>query len=189
LKARGEVLLEMIVDAQGRVDDIWTVESTNPWLERAAITAVEQWRFEPAQNKEGLRCYTMLALEKEFVPRGCGFVPLSAEARQILRAIERGGEGISTARQLDAPLEARVMRAPVYPTGLREKGSAGEALIEFCLDKNGDAELPRIVSATVPEFGYAAAQAVATWLFKKPLRWGKPTVVRMQVPTTFAARG
>lgn len=304
LEGKGEVVLDLVVDAQGRVEDVWSVESTNPWLERAAITAVEQWRFaparlaggavpayvrqlmvfkvpgdfgdgrdlvtfrkskdhaklpaafqwetppkaiyvtfpvfpfellkngvrgkaniayivspdgvvqksdireathpeiglamqamietwlfEPAQNKEGLRCYAMLALEQEFVPRGRGFVPVSDEARQILRAIERAGEGISTARQLDAPLEARVMRAPIYPTALREKGSAGEALIEFYLDENGDAQLPRIVSATAPEFGYAAAQAVATWRFKKPLRGGKPTVVRVQVPITFAARG
>lgn len=304
LEGKGEVLLEMIVDAQGRVGDVWAVESTNPWLERAAITAVEQWRFkparlagepvpavlrqlmvfnvrgnfgdgrdlvtfrkgqdhaklpaafqwetppkaihvnfpvyplgllkegvrgkasiayivgpdglvqkseikgsshpeiglamqamidtwrfEPAKNKAGLLCYAMLTLEQEFVPRGRGFVPISDEARRILRDLERGGEGISNARQLDAALELRVMRAPVYPTALREPGPAGEALIEFYVDQNGDAQLPRIVSASAPEFGYAAAQAVATWRFNKPLRGGKPTVVRVQVPVQFAARG
>ncbi len=305
LEGRGEVLLQMVVDAQGRVQEAWAVESTNPWLERAAITAVEQWKFEPARlagqpvpsrveqlvnftmprgtfgeagdlvtfrkgrdhtklpaafqwetppkaayvnfpvypfellktgvrgkasiayivgpdglvqksniqeashpeiglamqamidawqfepakNKDGLLCYAMLTIEQEFVPRGRGFVPISDEARQILRALERGGEGISTARQLDASLEPRVMRAPVYPSALREQGQAGEALIEFFVDQNGDAQLPRIVSATATEFGYAAAQAVATWRFKKPLRDGKPTVVRVQVPIKFDARG
>jgi hypothetical protein len=34
--------------------------------------------------------------------------------------------------------------------------------------------LPRIVSASAPEFGYAAAQAVATWRFTRPERKGKP---------------
>lgn len=303
LEGKGEVILDLVVDAQGRVEDVWAVESTNPWLERAAITAVEQWRFapaklagepvpaqisqlivfrvrgnfgdgrdlvtfrksrdhdklpvafqwetppkaiyaafpvypfellksgvrgkasiayivgpdglvqksdireashpeiglamqamidawrfEPAQNKAGLRCYAMLALEQEFLPRGRGFVPVSDEARQILRDLERGGEGIATARQLDAPLQPRVMRAPVYPTTLREQGPAGEALIEFYVDKFGDAQLPRIVSASAPEFGYAAAQAVATWRFKKPLRGGKAAVVRVQVPIKFDAR-
>jgi TonB family protein len=304
MEGKGEVLLELLVNVQGRVEDAWAVESTNPWLERAAITAVEKWQFspaikgsnpvpavvrqlmtfkvhgnygdgrdlvtfrkgkdhaklpaafqwetppkaiyvnfpvypfdllkvgvrgkasiayivgpdglvqkseireashpeiglamqamidawqfEPAKNKDGLLCYAMLTIAQEFVPRGRGFVPISDEARQILRALERGGEGISTARQLDAPLEPRVMRAPVYPSALREPGQAGEALIEFFVDQNGDAQLPRIVSATATEFGYAAAQAVATWRFKKPLRAGKPTVVRVQVPVQFAARG
>lgn len=304
LEGKGEVLLEVLVNAQGQVQDAWAVESTNPWLERAAITAVEQWRFkparlagepvpavmrqlmvfnvrgnfgdgrdlvtfrkgrehdklpvafqwetppkaayvnfpvypfellkagvrgkasiayivgpdglvqksdireashpeiglamqamidawqfEPAKNKDGLYCYAMLTIEQEFVPRGRGFVPIGDEARQILRALERGGEGISTARQLDEPLTPRVMRAPVYPSALREQGQAGEALIEFFVDQNGDAQLPRIVSATATEFGYAAAQAVATWRFKKPLRGGKPTIVRVQVPVQFAARG
>jgi TonB family protein len=305
LEGKGEVSLQIVVDAQGRVEDVWAVESTNPWLERAAITAVEQWRFEPAKltgqsvpswveqvviftlsrgsfgvagdlgtfrkgrdhaklpaafqwetppkaiyvnfpvypfellnngvrgkasityivgpdglvqkseikeashpeiglamqamietwrfepakNKAGLLCYAMLTLEQEFLPRGRGFVPISDEARRILRDLERGGAGISTARQLDATLEPRVMRAPVYPTTLREQGPAGEALIEFFVDQNGDAQLPRIVSATASEFGSAAAQAVATWRFKKPLRGGKPTAVRVQVPVQFAARG
>jgi TonB family protein len=305
MEGKGEVLLEVLVNVQGRVEDAWAVESTNPWLERAAITAIEKWqftpaskgsnpvpavvqqlmtfqvqggsygdgrdlvtfrkgkdhaklpaafqwetppkaiyvnfpvypfellkagvrgkasiayivgpdglvqkseikeaghpeiglamqamietwRFEPAQNKAGQRCFAMLAFEQAFVPRGRGFVPISDEARRILRDLERGGEGISTARQLDAALEPRVMRAPVYPTALREQGPAGEALIEFFVDQNGDAQLPRIVSATATEFGYAAAQAVATWRFKKPLRDGKPTVVRVQVPVQFAARG
>ena len=44
----------------------------------------------------------------------------------------------------------------------------GDATVEFFVDKNGDVQLPQIISCTMPEFGYAAVQAVATWRFAPP---------------------
>jgi len=41
------------------------------------------------------------------------------------------------------------------------------------------------VSATAPEFGYAAAQAVATWRYEPPLLDGKPVIARVQIPVSF----
>ncbi len=46
----GTVYLELIVKADGSVDDVRVIECTHPKLgfEEASIEAVKQWRFEPA---------------------------------------------------------------------------------------------------------------------------------------------
>lgn len=46
-------------------------------------------------------------------------------------------------------------------------------------------QMPHIIEATAPEFGYAACQSVATWRFESPLIKGEPAVVRLQVPVSF----
>jgi hypothetical protein len=45
--------------------------------------------------------------------------------------------------------------------------------------------LPRIVSASAPEFGWAAATSVSQWLFKAPRRKGKPVDVKVAMPVSF----
>lgn len=49
LKVTGEVKLEAVVDAQGKVKDVKPV-SGNHMLETAAEDAVRQWRFEPGDG-------------------------------------------------------------------------------------------------------------------------------------------
>jgi hypothetical protein len=51
---------------------------------------------------------------------------------------------------------------------------------------NSHARRPRIVSASADAFGYAAAQAAATWYFEPPLAGGKPAIVRVRVPVQFS---
>jgi TonB family protein len=45
-RASGDVMLEAIVDPQGRVRDV-SASDGHPMLQRAAMAAVRQWRFEP----------------------------------------------------------------------------------------------------------------------------------------------
>jgi protein TonB len=45
-QVQGVVILEAIVDREGRVDAVRVLRSI-PMLERAAIDAVRQWRFSP----------------------------------------------------------------------------------------------------------------------------------------------
>jgi TonB family protein len=65
--------------------------------------------------------------------------------------------------------------------------TSGETLIEFLIDEEGRARLPRIVSASDEAFGYAAVQAVSSWRFEPPTRGGRAVVVRVQIPITFGA--
>lgn len=46
----GKVVLDATVNEQGKVNDVKTIESANPSLEKAAIDAVKQWEFAPLQK-------------------------------------------------------------------------------------------------------------------------------------------
>jgi len=51
---QGRTLLRVHIETDGRVGDIVVQESTgHAELDRAAVDAVRQWRFEPARNEAG----------------------------------------------------------------------------------------------------------------------------------------
>jgi TonB family protein len=53
----GNVVLEFTIDEAGRVRDPRVVSSSNPAFEQPALTAVRDWRFEPArQNGQPVAC-------------------------------------------------------------------------------------------------------------------------------------
>lgn len=182
---RGKVKIAFLVGTDGTVVAAKAVESTQPEFARAALAAIDAWQFQPARKKDGTPCGAALAIEYEFSLRS-GDAPLSDSAQDILRTLRKNaGAKFASWKELDAPPKPLSRRPPVYPSGLRAAGRDGEATIEFFIDEQGDAQLPRIASATAPEFGYAAAQAVATWRFTPPQRGGKPAIVRVQVPVAF----
>ncbi|MFM7749012.1 MAG: energy transducer TonB [Opitutaceae bacterium] len=46
----GRVVVEFVVDTEGRVTSAMTVESTHPGFEEAAVTGVGRWKFRPGQK-------------------------------------------------------------------------------------------------------------------------------------------
>ncbi|MBI2511880.1 MAG: energy transducer TonB [Opitutae bacterium] len=184
-ETRGKVKITFIVGTDGNVIAAKAVEASHPELARAALAAIDAWEFRPARKKDGTRCGAALAIEYEFDLRS-GDVPVDDSALGILRQLRKNRAAkFTSANELDAPLKPLSRRRPVYPSALHKAGQDGEALIEFFIDERGDAQLPRVVSAANPEFGYAAAQAVATWRFAPPRKGGKSVVTRAQVPLRF----
>jgi TonB family protein len=57
--------------------------------------------------------------------------------------------------------------------------------VEILIDGDGVVCLPRIVSASDPAFGAAAAQAVFGWQFKPPTKAGQPVLTRVRIPFEF----
>jgi protein TonB len=43
----GSVILEVVVDTQGRVESVKVLRSRHPWLDNAAIQAIREWRYSP----------------------------------------------------------------------------------------------------------------------------------------------
>ena len=183
---KGRAKVGYVVGPDGRVVSAKLQEATTPELGLALLAMIDAWRFKPARKKDGTPCYAGLGSEYEFTPNGRGEVPVSDTALKILRNLEKKPEAIMTLKDLDVPLKPRSRRPPVYPTALKEAGQDGLAEIEFFVDQNGDAQLPRIVSSTATEFGYAAALAVATWRFEVPRKKGKAVVVRARIPIEFS---
>jgi TonB family protein len=173
---KGKTRLRFVIGPDGRVTEAKLDEATTPELGLAALAMIDTWRFKPAQKKDGTFSFAALAIEHEFSPSGRGDVPVSHSARDILSLIEKHPEKILKGGQLDQIPKRLSGRTPVYPTALRATGKPGEATIEFFIDEKGDVQLPRIISSSAPEFGYAAAQAVATWRYEPPMKNGKTVV-------------
>jgi TonB family protein len=87
--------------------------------------------------------------------------------------------------RLDRPLRAKKQPAPAFPVRMLKSGAEGAAVIEFFLNEYGEPRLPRVLSATNPAFGYAAAHAVSQWRFEPPTVDGQPVVMRVAVPFQF----
>lgn len=180
--------IRFIIGPNGRITGSQLLGASHPEMGAAALAMIDTWEFTPPKKKDGTPCNAVLTIRHQFKPNNYGDVPVSDEARKILKKLEKKPGEIVSFKELDQPCKPLSRRAPVYPTKLLEAGQSGEATIEFFIAPNGDAELPSIISNSAPEFGYAAAQAVATWRFEPPLKDGKPTTVRVQIPMEFVPR-
>lgn len=184
-KTKGKTKLSFIIGPDGKTYHVRLEQATTPEMGLAVRAMLDAWRFNPGRMRDYTPAYAMVGMEHEFTPSGAGDVPVPTEARAILRLLEKRPAEIATIAELDRPLKSISRRPPVYPTALLGAGQTGAATIEFFVDKNGDAQLPRIVTSTAPEFGYAAAQAIATWRFEPPMKAGKAVIVRAQISLDF----
>lgn len=69
LKIEGQVLLEVVLDRGGRVEDSIRVTRSIPMLDAAAIAAVRQWRFRPARSRDGSPVRVLMEIPVRFVLR------------------------------------------------------------------------------------------------------------------------
>ncbi|MFZ5494597.1 MAG: TonB family protein [Verrucomicrobiota bacterium] len=182
----GKTELRFVIGPHGRVVAAKVIESTTPEMEQAVLAMIDVWEFKPAEKADGTPCFAAFSIKHDFRYSGTrGDVPITEGAHRILRLMQKSPDKIVPAAQLDERPKPLSYRAPVYPTTLLAAGRPGSAQIEFIIDEDGDAQLPRIVSCTEPAFGYAAVQAVATWRFAPPLKDGKRVATRVQVPMNF----
>ena len=187
-KKKGHTKIRFLIGPDGRVMQSQLLEASEPEFGYAALAMIDRWQFKPAKLADGSPGQALLGIEHDFTPSGRGDVPVPDGMREVLRLVTSKPEQIVAWNELDRKPRPYWQHAPVYPTALRQKGETGSALIEFYVDEEGDAQLPRIVEATAPEFGYAAALAVATWRFEPPLKNGKPVVAKVQIPLTFSLK-
>jgi len=87
--------------------------------------------------------------------------------------------------QLDQRPVARLQTRPRYPYQLRKNGVAGEAVVDFVVDAEGNVAEPVAVRMTHEEFGAAAVDAVRRWQFKPGMKDGRAVATQLQVPIVF----
>jgi TonB family protein len=159
----GRAVVRFVIGVDGRVQSMAVHEATAPEFGQSALAVINMTYFVPAEKKDGKRTMALVEAKFDFLPNGNGDAPVRSEARGILRDLEKHPEKIVSAVALDHPLKPLFRAAPVYPKTLEQSGSSGEATVEIFVDRDGHAQLPRIISSTAPEFGYSAAQAVNSW--------------------------
>ncbi len=185
-RVTGEASVSCLVNVEGTVVNTRVIRASRPEFGAALAAALEATKFGHG-TREGEPIASVLGFRHAFTLRphgGRGEEDLQEVIDLLERAVRRP-QTLGRARDLDRPLRAKERKAPAFPPALLGKGVEGEALIEFLLDEQGRPRLPRIVSATQPEFGYAAAHAVAHWEFEPPTARGEPTIMRVAVPFTF----
>ncbi|MDP3070650.1 MAG: TonB family protein [Opitutaceae bacterium] len=182
-RVKGKASVAYIVDVRGRVVRADVREATAPEFGRALQAAVECFTFEPA-IKSGKPGPALEGFLQEF-SEDRAWQLVSDDDRALLRREEKRPETIFSLKDLDAAPVPRSRRPPQFPASIPETVVKGQAIVEFILDEEGRARLPRIVSATEEAFGYAAVQAVAAWRYEPPTRGGSPVAVRVRIPFDF----
>jgi len=87
--------------------------------------------------------------------------------------------------KLDQQPQARFQARPQYPFEMRRAGIAGEVVVDFIVDSNGDVQNAYAISSSQREFEAAAVQAVMKWKFRAGRKGGRNVNTHMQVPIVF----
>lgn len=86
---------------------------------------------------------------------------------------------------LDQHPVPRFQARPQYPFEMRRAGIAGEVVVDFIVDTNGDVQNAYAIRSSQREFEAAAVQAVSKWKFKPGRKGGRDVPTHMQVPIVF----
>jgi periplasmic protein TonB len=86
---------------------------------------------------------------------------------------------------LDQTPAAKFQARPQYPFEMRRAGIAGEVVVDFIVDTNGDVQNAFALRSSQREFEAAAVQAVSKWKFKPGRKGGRDVPTHMQVPIVF----
>jgi TonB family protein len=178
-RIEGSATLHYYVREDGAAVGIEVEKASRAEFGQAAVAALEETRFEPEMASDGLPTNS----RRQFVT-----VPFAAAQIDavLLDALKKPETVVIGAREVDGGLKPLLLAPPVFPeAAARRKIMSGSAQIEFLIDPSGAVRVPRIVSATAPEFGWSAASAVLLYRFAPPQKDGKPALVRVSVPVSF----
>ena len=175
--------VKFVVGADGSVVGTRVVKASKPEFGMALAAAMEAWTFEPASRK-GKPVMALIGRRQSFKPGGRDSA-VDRDVARIAGQIRDGKFSPAKVGDLDVPLKPRFRVAPVYPSALEKQAEDGDAVIEFIVDKKGRAVLPKILKASAPEFGWAAATAAQRWIFDPPTVNGKRVEVVAAIPFKF----
>jgi TonB family protein len=185
-KQRVEVQVVFTVTAAGRVENPVVVRSTNSGFNEAAIDAVLNWKFKPAETNGkpvDTQIRTPIFFEVYEVPHLGGNLPyISAE-----REVNLGK--LPPVYRYDIAPKASAIVLPVYPYELRRDGVSGRAKAAFLINEHGRVQQIEIVEASRPEFGLALSAAVETCHFEPAVKNGRPSVAILVQAQEFRGSG
>lgn len=173
----GYAVVKFTLTGEGKVESVVLQEASHTDFGGALVAAVESWLFRPeaAGENGAVREY-----RHDFSLSG---VPYAA--RRLI-ADARAGEVVSNSSAgLDAKPKVLARPGLAYPTALYSEQVSGVAEVEFIIDRVGLAQLPRVLKATKPEFGWAAVTLVNGMRFAPMTRGGKPAEMRVRIPFQF----
>ncbi|MBK8858709.1 MAG: TonB family protein [Opitutaceae bacterium] len=176
----GRATVTFIVDRLGNAREAQVETASEPEFGAATAAMVEAMKFEPA-TKAGKPCSALLTFEQVFNQIGATS-PVDEPTKDLVQAINKGSAKIYAPTEVDAMPKPTFRVPPELPEGLRKSGEAAAAQIEVIIDLSGRARLPRVLTATHDNFGWAAATAASRWMFQPVLKDGQPVYLRVVIP-------
>ncbi len=184
---KGSATVLFTVDARGNPTNVRVGTADDPEFGQALVAATEMAGFTPPSVNGQPQAVPLM--RKVDFPMAPATPSEEADPLFALLADFQAGR-IGGGKGLDGPLTPVYSAAPTYPARLRPLGfPAGDAVVEFVIDKDGRVRLPRVVSATNEDFGWAAATAASQWVFEVPRHNGRPVPVKVKVPFHFKSPG
>lgn len=171
--------VRFMVDYSGRAVMTTIAESSNPVFGHSLLAEIEANEFMPPRMNG--QPQISLTGQRYTFEEGA----LEPSDRRILIELRKPTPDIVPAGELDAPLAPIRREAPVFPSALLGEGVSGRAEIEFIVDREGRVCLPRVVSASHEDFGWAAATRIARWRYQPPLKGGQKVDTRTTQVVTF----
>ena len=166
---RGEVLVDFIVDIEGRVRNPFVVRSLNPAFDDPAIDAVRKWRFDPGLHGDrpvATHMQVPIVFELDATMNG-GRGPLSENRRADLSKLPEE-------LRYDTPPSPRGTVRVVYPYALLRAEAKGKATVNYVVGRSGRVVQATVKDASAPEFGRAVLAAVECFTFEPAIKGGSP---------------
>lgn len=177
VSGRAEIRVEL--DANGAITGTELLRASHPEFGQAFQASIAACAHAPAR-RGGKRVASTLLRTAVFDPGIATRTPVETETPGVALPWTGDGKPVDAA-SLDTPLRAIVTRVPAFANRRSGAEPAGSATVELIIDRDGTVCEPRVVRASSESAGYAAVQAVASWLYVPPRAKGVPVPVRTTV--------
>jgi outer membrane biosynthesis protein TonB len=179
----GGVTLNVVIGPDGRVARLVPEPGADPDYVGAARASLAYWEFFPAVRADQ-PVYGHIKMQLTFDPHREEF-EYDDTTFALIAGLKDGSAQVYGLKQVDQHPKPTKQVMPRFPAD-HEGPLSGEALIECLIDTQGRPQLPRVIRASTPEFGWVAATAVAQWTFEPARKAGEPVVSRVRLPIRIA---
>ena len=158
-RVEGVVILNVRTNEDGRVDQVKVANSKDPLLQRAAIEAVKQWRYEPFYSR-GRRYPILFNVTVRF------------QLEHGMNDNDRGRVPEEAAPSIRPEIIYQVK--PVYPERARRAGIEGMVMMRLRTDTEGNVDGVTVLRSDSTILNQAAIDAVKQWKYQSIYRNGIP---------------
>ena len=177
----GRVILQFIIDEQGRVTESKVVRGIGSGCEEEALRAFQTMRFRPGKQRGKPAEHKAPAAELPVLrPRPAPRAPLPTEPEEptpVFVVVEEMPELIGGLAALQREIR--------YPVIARKAGIEGRVILQFIIDEQGRVTESKVVRGIGSGCEEEALRAFQTMRFRPGKQRGKPVKVKMSLPVTF----
>jgi len=176
-RVEGIVILEVVTDIHGRVQNIRVLRSI-PLLDQAAIDAVRQWIYEPKIIDGKLRDMVFTTTVTFMLDGAKPAVKAEVALGEEPLRITAGVQGPKVLKRVE----------PAYPLKARQARVQGTVILEATTDIYGRVMSIKVLRS-IPLLDQAAMDAVKQWVYEPVIINGKPKEVTFTVQVQFVLEG